>query len=492
MGTGVPAGLQIQFPRGIGGVGSIPTHLRQKFLSLKYPMVNKFKDIPSTDSLLKDPSLMEKVKGIPKKLVKEAIRETAQNWRKKKKFEFSREDFIEDIRCLSLRKSEINLKRVINAQGVILSTNLGRAILPKSSIDSVVNILGGYSNLEFDLEKGERGDRDSHVKELLKKLTKAEDALIVNNNAAAIFITLNTLAEGKEVIVSRGELIEIGGSFRLPEILAKSGAKLKEVGTTNRTYLKDYENAISEATGLLLKSHTSNYKIIGFTQGVSTEELVKLGRKRGIPVVEDLGSGLFIDLRKFKLPHEPTVQEVVNTGVDIVTFSGDKLMGGPQAGIILGKKKYLEKIASNPLLRIVRVDKMVIAAMEAVLRIYLYDENPLQALPCLSMIIEPLESIRKKALNLAEKIKPYFKGNVEVIEESSEIGGGSYPGTNLKSFVVALTPSQISADNLAKRLRTNTPPIIPRIKKDRILLDLRTVNEDEIELIVDFFRKTEG
>ncbi len=455
-------------------------------------MENRFKEIPSVDSLLEDPLFMRKMRGFSKKLIKESIRESAKLWRNKLKEntqqEFSRKDFIKDIKALAKEKNQKSVRRVINAQGVILSTNLGRAILPQDAIDSVLDVLGGYSNLELNLKTGMRGSRYFHLRELLKKLTGTEEALIVNNNAGAVFLSLNTLADGKEVIVSRGELIEIGGSFRLPDVLSKSGAKLVEVGTTNKTYIRDYESAISEKTGLLLKSHTSNYKILGFTETPSTQDLVELGEKKGIPIMEDLGSGLFIDMRRHGIPYEPTVQDVLGTGVDIVTFSGDKLMGGPQAGIILGKKKYIELIESNPLLRTLRVGKMVIAAMEALLRIYIYREIPIRKLLSLGMIIKSPESIKEDAEKIVRKIKPYFNGEVEIIKGYSEIGGGSFPGVKLDTWLISLKPSNVRVQELAESLRMNTPPIIPRTKEDKIFLDPRTIQKDEIEDIIDFFK----
>ncbi|MGV8057223.1 MAG: L-seryl-tRNA(Sec) selenium transferase [Smithellaceae bacterium] len=383
------------------------------------------------------------------------------------------------------------LRRVINATGVILHTNLGRAPLCDEALQRILETGGGYSNLEFDLERGERGTRYDHVREIICTLTGAEDTLIVNNNAAAVLLVLNTLSEGKEAIVSRGELIEIGGEFRIPEVIQKSTAIMREVGTTNRTRLKDYEKAICAGTGIILKVHTSNYRIVGFTEEADIISLVHLGKRKGIPVVDDLGSGCLIDLDKYGLQHEPTVREVVATGVDVVTFSGDKLLGGPQAGIIVGKKNILELIKKNPLNRALRIDKFTLAALEATMIHYL---NPAQAvirLRPLKALTEPVGDVKKRATVLAGKLRraTFACLNVSVKESFSAAGGGSLPTEKIPTFLVGVKNDKISASRLEAVLRQVEVPVIVRVDKDEILIDLRTVTEDEFSFIIEGLRQ---
>lgn len=355
-------------------------------------------------------------------------------------------------------------------------------MLPKEAIEHIVDISSHYSNLEYDLREGKRGKRYVHIIDAVKRLINVESALVVNNNAAAVFLCLNTLAKGKEVIVSRGELVEIGGSFRIPDVMSSSGAILREVGTTNKTHIIDYENAINENTALLLKVHQSNFRIIGFTKETSIEELVSIGRKKGIPVMVDLGSGCFIDLKKYGLTNEPTVQEVLSEGADIVTFSGDKLLGSAQAGFILGKSYLLEYIAKNPLMRAFRVDKMTLAALEATLRLYLDEEEAIKKIPTLKMIMEHPESIKKRALKISRLLKK--EGILtKVKEDLSMPGGGSLPEVGVKTYVVALNPQVIPQD-FAKKLRYGEPPVIVRIKDDLILFDVRTIQDSEIPSLI--------
>jgi len=382
--------------------------------------------------------------------------------------------------------TSFRFRRVINATGVILHTNLGRAPLTKGALKKIAEVAGGYSNLEFDLTKGERGLRYDHVRVLLKTITGAEDGLVVNNNAAAVLIALNTVARGKEVIVSRGELIEIGGEFRIPEVMERSGAVLREVGTTNRTHLKDYERAIGPETALLLKVHPSNYRVIGFTNEVSIEDLVKLGKKASLPVMFDLGSGSLIDLKRYQLAEEPTVQAIVQAGVDIVTFSGDKLLGGPQAGIILGKKGLIATIMKNPLNRALRIDKLTLAALEATLMEYLNPEQALANIPVLKAISEPLESVKKRALSIKRRlVKMVGQGlSVRLFEGKSVVGGGSLPGQELKTILLSLETEAFSPSQLAVKMRSLEVPIIPRVEADHVFLDARTIQEDDIEPLV--------
>lgn len=339
-----------------------------------------------------------------------------------------------------------------------------------------------YSNLEFDLNTGKRGSRYSLVEELLCELTGAEAGLVVNNNAAAVLLVLETLAASREVVVSRGQLVEIGGSFRIPDVMTKSGATLVEVGATNRTHLRDYQAAITDNTALLLKVHTSNFKVIGFTSEVSLEELVALAGQHGLPVMEDLGSGCFVDLSRFGLAKEPTVQEVVRAGVDVVTFSGDKLLGGPQAGIILGKRKYIDRIKKNPMNRALRIDKFTLAGLEAILRLYFDEEQALATIPTLAMLSMPLEVIDRRAKRLVRRIRAPLADCCQVTVQATEsrVGGGALPEQALASRGVALCPGDRSVNSLEVALREGALPVIGRIENDQFLLDLRTVADDEV------------
>jgi L-seryl-tRNA(Ser) seleniumtransferase len=379
-----------------------------------------------------------------------------------------------------------HLHRVVNATGIILHTNLGRAPLCPEALARLLEIGGGYSNLEFDLETGKRGLRYYHVQRVLCALSGAEDALVVNNNAAAVLLVLNSLAEGKEAIVSRGELIEIGGEFRIPEVMEKSGARLREVGATNRTRLADYEKAINADTGVILKVHTSNFRIVGFTEETGLEALTALGKKHGVPVMDDLGSGCFIELDRYGLEKEPTVQEVLGTGVDVVTFSGDKLLGGPQAGIILGKEKILERIKQNPLNRALRIDKLTLAALEATMIQYLQPEKAVSNIRILKALTEPLPSVMRRARKLLAMLKrAHLEGlSLAVRQGSSLAGGGALPTRDIPTVLLSLRSENLSAAGLEARLRKLDIPIIARIADDDVLFDLRTIAEEELAVIV--------
>ena len=380
-----------------------------------------------------------------------------------------------------------SLRGVINATGVILHTNLGRAPLAASVIDHIRETATTYSNLEFDLETGERGKRDVHVDRLFRKLLGAEETakasvstIVVNNNAAAVLLALNTLAEGGEVIVSRGELVEIGGSFRIPDVMGKSGAILREVGTTNRTRIADYEKAINERTRLLLRVHRSNFEITGFSEQPSLSDLVSLAEKHKMPLLEDLGSGALFDLRQIGIQNEPGVLDSLRAGVHVVTYSGDKLLGGPQAGLISGREDFVKKMRSNSLFRALRVDKLTYAALEATLLAYL--KRDYEALPALRMMQTPLAEITRRAEIL---IKNIASTNVraEAMESTSLLGGGSAPSATLPTTVVALTCYSLSADEVAARLRAADPPVIARVEEGRVLLDLRTVFPEQDEIL---------
>ena len=396
---------------------------------------------------------------------------------------------LEQVAAAVIRKVEDlhrpSLRRVVNATGIVLHTNLGRAPLCKEALDRVIDVSRGYSNLEYDLQKGKRGLRYDHVAKILCDLTGSEDALVVNNNAAAVLLVLNSLAAGKEAVVSRGELIEIGGEFRIPDVMEKSGAILREVGTTNRTHLSDYEKAVGENTGLLLKVHTSNFLIMGFTEEVQLSDLVSLGRKRGVPVMSDLGSGCFIDTGQFGLEKEPTVQETLRTGVDVVTFSGDKLLGGPQAGIILGRRDILGRVKKNPLNRALRIDKMTLAALEATMRLYLRPGETLTKIRGLRGLTEPLDEVARRAKKLLRLLK---KAKIDGLtlslkKGSSMAGGGSLPTQEIPTVLLSLRSSKLSANAVEERLRRFDTPIIARIAEEDVLFDLRTISPEELDIV---------
>jgi len=398
---------------------------------------------------------------------------------------------------LRLRLAEMmqpNFRTVINASGVVVHTNMGRSLLPESAMQGIMRVGLHYSNLEFDLKTGKRGSRYALVEDILCELTGAESALVVNNNAAAVLLVLGTLAEGREVIVSRGQLVEIGGSFRIPEVMKKSGARLVEVGATNRTHLRDYEGAISADTALLLKVHTSNYRMIGFTSEVPLPEMVALGARHGIPVMEDLGSGSLVDLTRCGLLKEPTVREVVASGVDVVTFSGDKLLGGPQAGLIVGRKAIIDQIKKNPLNRALRIDKFTLAGLEGVLRLYGDERQAMRTIPTLVMLSATRQEIGKRATRLKRLLRDALVGKclVELVDTESRVGGGALPEQGLPSRALALRPLAISVNALEEGLRRLSLPIIGRIENEALLLDLRTVSDQEIrplaQGLMEFFR----
>ena len=455
---------------------------------------NILRSIPAVDEVLKQPSIQELVVVFPRKLVLTIIRDELENLRKKilaheavssLNRETNLKNLVDQIAQKTKNNNLLHLRKVINATGIIIHTNLGRAPLLSRAVENIGGVAEGYCNLEYELEKGERGSRYMHVEKILKELSGSESALVVNNNAAAVLVVLNTLAQGHETIVSRGELIEIGDSFRLPDIMRQSGCALREVGTTNMTKLSDYEQAISQETRLFFTAHTSNYRILGFTEQVVLKDLVSLGRKFNIPVMKDLGSGNFVDLNPYGLEDEPTVMETISSGVDVVTFSGDKLLGGPQAGIIVGKKRYLDAIKQNPLLRALRVDKFTLAALEVTLREYFDPERAVKSIPVLEMLTMTQEELKKKAKTLFRQIMRKAKDTYEVSveEDFSQAGGGSLPLQTLPTWVVTLIPRSFSVAELDKRLRKHHPPIVARINQERLLLDVRTVFAHEMPII---------
>ncbi len=378
-----------------------------------------------------------------------------------------------------------NLRRVVNATGVVIHTNLGRSLLAEEAVERMLSVAGRYSNLEYDLTAGRRGSRYTAVRDLLCEITGAEDAMVVNNNAGAVLISLETLARGRSVVVSRGDLVEIGGSFRIPDVMAKSGAILKEVGTTNRTHLRDYQGAIDAQTALILKVHWSNYSIVGFTAQVPLVELAALGAERGLPVMEDLGSGTFVDFSKYGMLKEPTVQESVAGGADVVTFSGDKLLGGPQAGIIVGRKPLIERIRKNPINRALRIDKLTLAALEGTLRLYRDEPRAVTAVPTLRMLTEKEESLAARARDLERRLESLADARlaIDTVRLPSKAGGGSLPLLELPSRCLKLRIAGLSANALELKLRRNEPPIISRIEDDAVVMDIRTIQEDELAII---------
>ncbi len=450
--------------------------------------------LPPVDRIIKESPLPEMLAEYPRPLVVEAVQQVVKFYRLK--IESAASGLTEkDLAVSALAQQaaqkikkwfEPSLRPVINATGIILHTNLGRSPLPAASIKSITEVASGYCNLEYSLDSGGRGSRQEHLEDLLCRLTGAEAALVVNNNAAAVLLSLHALAVDKEVIVSRGQLVEIGGSFRLPEVLKFSGAVLVEVGTTNKVYSDDYEEAIGERTAVLLKVHPSNYRIVGFTSEVGSAELASLAHDRGLLFIEDLGSGALLDLTRYNLEPEPTVKASVTAGADLVTFSGDKLLGGPQSGIIVGRRQLVERLRRHQLARALRVDKLTVAALESTLKIYLDEQRVYREIPVWRMIAAGLDELLPRAEALARRIEslPGIRAAVEVITGSSKLGGGALPLQKLPTYLVAISLSGMDAAFLEKRLRQNKPPVVARVQQDRLLLDLRTIFPEEECLLV--------
>ncbi len=449
--------------------------------------------IPAVNKVLLTDKVKELLDKYPEIIVKDILKNEIENIKNNilegKLSEVpTMDEIIEKLSIEVEKQDKFSLRRVINATGTILHTNLGRSLLSESVKEHLIETAFNYSNLEFDIENKKRGSRYNHLTDIIKRLTGAEDVLVVNNNAAAVMLVLNTLAKDKEIIVSRGELVEIGGSFRIPEIINLSGCISHEIGTTNKTHLKDYVNAINENTSVLLKVHTSNYKITGFTKEVTNSEVASLANEYGLISINDLGSGQFIDLRKYGLPYEPTVKEVLDSGVDIVTFSGDKLLGGSQAGIIVGKKEYIEKMKQNQLTRAFRVDKMTIATLEATLKLYLDKNKALENIPTLNMISISKEKLLERANKFLNEIKD-TNFISEITKTLAEVGGGSYPDTYFESVGVRLTHNTKSATQIEKELLLYEIPIIARIKENSIILDMRTLREDDLNIVAESLKK---
>lgn len=450
-----------------------------------------YRSIPKVDVLLESQTIQEMIERYSRDSVMEAIRAEMDNLRafiggcdEEDKAQEQIALLVSHIGDAVEKMHTPNMKKVINGTGTILHTNLGRAPISREHMKKAFDIVTGYSNLEYNLEEGRRGERYSHFEKLLCKITGAEAAMAVNNNASSVLLILSSLAKGGEVIVSRGELIEIGGKFRIPDVMTQSGATLVEVGTTNKTHVSDYEENITEETKALLKVHTSNYKIVGFTESVGIDEMMPIAKEHGIPVIEDLGSGVLIDLSKYGLTYEPTVQESVAKGADVVCFSGDKLFGGPQAGIIVGKKKYIDMMKKNQLTRALRIDKFTAATLELVLQEYLSEEQAVQHIPVLRMITEPLDEVARRARSLARTIRSTdLPAKVDVVSCESQIGGGSLPMERIPSMAVAIRPKHESVAALEDQMRHLTVPMIPRTVNDTIMLDVRTVETEDFKLI---------
>lgn len=449
------------------------------------------RSIPKVDDLLREPEVA--ALAAPAQIVADAVRAAVEGLRREvlagtREALPARTELCQRVAALA-RQAEIpSLRGVINGTGVVLHTNLGRACLSQKAAEAAYHAARDYCTLEYDVEKGSRGHRYAHVEALLTKLTGAESAVAVNNNAAAVLLILSAMAAGGEVVTSRGELVEIGGSFRIPDIMETCGATLREVGTTNKTHLPDYEKAIGENTRALMKVHTSNFRVMGFTESVPLAELVKLGHDRGLPVIEDLGSGSLWDLEAFGLHDEPTVQASVAAGVDVISFSGDKLLGGPQAGIIVGKRAYIERFRSHPLYRAMRLDKMTLAALEATLRAYAGGTAETE-IPTLSMLAATKDTLRMRAERLWALVKEAGV-DAEVIPEEDQVGGGSVPTQTLPTYAVAIVPAGKSVDALEEAMRRRERPIIGRIAHDRYLLDARTLREEDFACIVQALTET--
>ena len=456
-------------------------------------MTNKqtlLRNLPKVDKVIDLLNEKEFFKDKPYKEVYDAVNEGINFFRKGILEEVITQYSIEDIEkeiTKSLTKNlEFNFKRVINGTGTILHTNLGRALFSKELIEHLQNSLCGYSNLEFDLKTGERGSRYSHVEDLIAKVTGAEAALVVNNNAAAVMLCLNEFSRNTEVIISRGELVEVGGSFRIPDIMELSSAKLVEVGTTNRTHLADYQKAINENTSMLLKVHTSNYHISGFTKAVSNKDIAELAKEHKIISMEDLGSGVLIDFSKYGQKKEPTIFESLNSGIDLITFSGDKLLGGPQCGVIIGKKELISKLKKNQFLRAFRVCKMTISALEFTFKQYVDEKVAIEKNPTLNRILEPIGEVFKRAEILTDLLKE-IEIDSEIIETKAIIGGGSMPDATIDSYGVVIT--SLDGKQVETAFLKEDTPIVGRVQNNQFFIDLKTIHNDEYSIIIKNFRK---
>lgn len=449
-------------------------------------MQDRLRAIPAVDEVLRQPEVAAILERTPRALALEAVRRVLDSLRQRIRAGEEVDTALPAVAAAAARaiaaRSRPSLRRAINATGVILNTGLGRAVLAPQAAQALAEVAGGHATLEVDLETGRRGSRLSHVRDLLCLLTGAPAAAVVNNNAAAVLLALNTLAAGREAIISRGQLVEIGGAFRMPDVIRASGCRMVEVGTTNKTRLSDYAEAITPDTALLLQVHPSNFRVVGFTEEVPLHELVALGRARGIPVMTDLGSGAFFDVTRAGLSPEPTVPQVVASGADLITFSGDKLLGGPQAGILLGSEAVIQRITRNPLMRALRCGKLTLAALEATLRLYLDEAAALQSIPTLRALTRPTAEIEAAARQVVSAVR-HPALSLSVVPTTAEVGGGALPTEEIPSFAVQVDASGVPPEEIARTLRLGDPPIFGRIHKERFLLDLRTVTPPEAEEI---------
>ncbi len=457
---------------------------------------NLLKELPSVDEIIKSTQGNRWRETYPRSCIIKAIREVIDKKREAimagKSPDLSSDCLYREIEPSIKLSVSKRLIPVINATGIVIHTNLGRAPLSDEAIENISRIARGYSNLEYNIGKGKRGKRYDNLRWIIRDLTGAEDAIVVNNNAAAVLLSLSALAGKGEVVISRGELVEIGGSFRIPDVMKLSGSVLREVGTTNKTHPGDYEEAINENTALLLKVHQSNYRMIGFTDDVPAEEIVEIGKRHGIPVMFDLGSGCLVDLGPLGIHGEPVVGDIVKSGVDIVTFSGDKLLGGPQAGIIAGRRPIIEKIGRHPLTRAVRVDKLTLSALEATLIHYLDTEKAGSRIPVLKAIFQDEGVLKKRATRLLKGLSKQGMRDIEISLEKdySQAGGGSLPGVDLPTYVVTVKSGTLSSSLIEERLRRGTPSVIARVKEGRLLLDIRTINDSELHSLISAVKVT--
>jgi L-seryl-tRNA(Ser) seleniumtransferase len=466
------------------------------------PKQELLRSLPSLTELLKDKTVAGWLEDHPMHLVADCLRravgglrqrildDTTGGWSEEA---ITPEAVVKRAGALLKQVTEPHVREAVNATGIILHTGLGRAVLPGAVVDSMITALKGYSTLAVDRETGERAERDELIEYILTELTGAEAATVVNNNAAATLLVLAALAAPKEVIVSRGQLIEIGGSFRLPEVMAQSGARLVEVGATNRTHLKDYQRAITENTAALMRVHPSNYRVIGFTSEVGLRGLIELAHSRGLILIDDLGAGALLDLRQFGLPHEPLVRESIEAGADVVLFSGDKLMGASQCGVIVGRKAPIDRLRKHPLMRAVRVDKTCLMALERTLYLFRDPERLKREHPTYRMINTPMDALKARAEKLAEAAATVAPGaKVEIVEGSAFLGSGSLPTQTLPSLVVTVSIPEMSADELARRLRTDDACVFSRIENDRVCLDMRTLTDEQVSSITMALKRIAG
>jgi L-seryl-tRNA(Ser) seleniumtransferase len=462
-------------------------------MSSNAPLNLALRQLPAVEKVLRVSAIRKLSQQLPLDILTDCARQAVtalrERWKKNPPRQIDAEEALRQTVQLALAETEKlldkSLKRVINGTGVILHTGLGRAVLPPSTQSHLQEIIEGYCNLEIDLATGERGDRNQHIERILCRLTGAEAACVVNNNAAAVLLVLNTMANGREVIVSRGQLVEIGGSFRMPEVVRKSGARLVEVGTTNKTKVNDYAEVIGPKTAALLCVHTSNYRILGFTHEVTLRELVKLGKERDLPVVHDLGGGVLIDLRKWGLPYEPVVSESIRAGASVVTFSGDKVLGGPQCGLIAGQKAWIARVKKNPLMRALRCDKVTLTLLESTLRLFLQPDQLVKTHPVWRMLTEKRKVVRTRAIRLKEEIVENCKTHLTVTLHPSEAeaGSGALPIEKIPSYAVGLRSEVHSVAELAKKFRLSAVPVLGYVRNDYFWLDARTIRDDEVPIL---------